>query len=213
LPGGGEVGAFLKRQENHITKTITHPINGISTFQREFKNIQQFISMGLPTLEPIYFARRNHQGNLQAILMTRELEAYQSLETERFFSGGEVMVDKAERVAILTSLAKVMRNMHSHHLQHNCLYPKHIFVKQENNDWDIRLIDLEKLKWRLFKRSVTLRDIGTLYRNESRYDLSLSEQMLFMKTYMNEQKLSAATKEIWRAVRKASFAKNRRQHK
>jgi hypothetical protein len=36
LPEGGKAAVFLKRQENHITRTFTHPIRGLSTFVREF---------------------------------------------------------------------------------------------------------------------------------------------------------------------------------
>lgn len=212
LADGGEVGVFLKRQENHITKTITRPSKGIPTFQREFRNIQSFINKGLPTVEPIYFARRMHEGNLQAILMTRELEGYQSLEKESFCSGGEIMSDKAERVAILTSLASVIRSMHSHHLQHTCLYPKHVFVKKEGNDWDIRLIDLETVRWKLFKRSAILRDFGTLHRYGALYQQGLSDRLLFIKAYMREAKLSEYSKSIWRAIGQNALSKKKAKY-
>lgn len=207
LPGGGETGAFLKRQENHISKAILHPIKGVSTFQREFQNIQCFIKKGLPTVDPIYFACRDQEGALQAILITRELEGYQPLSANQFCSNGEIMGDKRERTAILRSLATMMRKMHGYHLQHNCLYAKHVFVKKIGDTWDVRLIDLEKLRWRLFKRSAILRDIGTLYRHGPFYQQKLSSQLLFLKVYMGELKLSEASKSIWRAVRKSAVLK------
>lgn len=207
---GGEVWVFLKRQQNHITKTICHPVRGIPTFQREFRNIQRFIKHDLPTAEPVYFGHRVHEGALQAILITRELEGYQSLNLKQFVSGSEFM---AECPAILMSLAMVMRKMHKHHLQHNSFYPKHVFIKKLDGVWDIRLIDLEKMKWRFFKRRATIRDLGTLYRrNERIYILGLSNQILFFKTYMNEQKLSVTSKQIWRMVRKTSLVKKKRVH-
>ena len=207
LPGGGEVGAFLKRQENHVTKTLLHPIKGVSTFQREYQNILSFIKKGLPTVEPIYYGDRDQEGNLQAILITRELEGYQSLNAPQFCRKGGLMTDKIERIAILKSLAAVMAKMHSYHLQHNCLYPKHVFVKKEGDTWDVRLIDLEKLKWRLFKRSSILRDIETIYRHGPLYEHGISNQLLFLKAYMGEHKLSDASKSIWRTIRQNALLK------
>ena len=37
----GKSCVFIKRQENHISKTLLHPIRGILTFEREFENILQ----------------------------------------------------------------------------------------------------------------------------------------------------------------------------
>lgn len=209
LPGGGEVWAFLKRQENHLSKTLLHPIKGVSTFQKEYQNILSFIKKGLPTVEPIYFGHRDLKGNLQAILITRELEGYQSLSSSQFCRNGEIMNQKVERIAILRSLAAVMVKMHGFHLQHNCLYPKHVFVKKEDDRWDVRLIDLEQLKWRLFKRTSTLRDIGTMYRHGALYENGMFSQLLFLKFYRDEKKLSEASKAIWRAVRKSALSKTR----
>ena len=38
LPEGGEAAVFLKRQENHLRKTIAHPLKGIPTFRAEIDN-------------------------------------------------------------------------------------------------------------------------------------------------------------------------------
>ena len=39
VPEGGTRRVFLKRQENHTTRTFTHPIRGMATFVREFRQI------------------------------------------------------------------------------------------------------------------------------------------------------------------------------
>ena len=113
LPEGGEVGVFLKRQENHVTKTIFHPVKGIPTFQREYRNILRFIKKGLPTVEPVYFGRRNQEGKLQAILMTRELEGYQSLDANHFCRRDDNLVDKCMK----TTGIKTQRALIDHALR------------------------------------------------------------------------------------------------
>lgn len=196
-PEGGKVGVFLKRQENHITKSWLHPIRGIPTFQREYNNLMSFIRHGLPTAEFVYYGTRMHEGNLQAILVTRHLKGYKSLNRKRFRHNGKLT---GERGAILTSLGKVLSKMHRHHLQHNCLYPKHVFVKKVDGVWDVRIIDLEKLRWRFFKRRAVFRDLGTLYRCERNFKLGLANRLAFVKAYVGEKKLSNASKKIWRTV-------------
>jgi hypothetical protein len=46
---------FIKRQENHVTKTLMHPIKGIPTFLREYRNIQSLNAKNIPTLDVLYF--------------------------------------------------------------------------------------------------------------------------------------------------------------
>ena len=70
LPEGGTTAVFLKRQENHITRTFTHPIRGLSTFVREFESIMRYRERNIPSLTPLYFACHRVDGNLRAILLT-----------------------------------------------------------------------------------------------------------------------------------------------
>lgn len=71
LPEGGSAAVFLKRQENHGYRTWRHPWSGIPTFAREFANTQQLREIGVPTLEPVYFAMDRQSMAGRAILLTR----------------------------------------------------------------------------------------------------------------------------------------------
>src|ERR1051325_1758321 len=72
LPEGGTTRVFLKRQENHGTRTVAHPIPGVPTFVREFENIQLCARLGIPALKALYFGCRNEGGNQRAVLLTEE---------------------------------------------------------------------------------------------------------------------------------------------
>src|ERR1051325_9024795 len=63
LPEGGTACVFLKRQENHTTRTLTHPVRGIATFVREFQQVLRYRQHRIPTLTPLYFAQRHEDGN------------------------------------------------------------------------------------------------------------------------------------------------------
>lgn len=199
----GKVGVFIKRQENHITKTFLNPIEGRPTFEREFKNLLRLQKKNVPTLEPVYFSTRN----LQAILITRELEGYIPFDSERFLSSGDMLKDKAHRERLLRSVANTLRLMHKQHFQHNCLYLKHIFIKPIDDEWDVKIIDLEKLKKTIFKRSAVFRDLYTLCRHVKNW--SAKDQVTFYKYYCQETKLSNQSKRLWKAIERKIILKRR----
>ncbi|MGB5717250.1 MAG: lipopolysaccharide kinase InaA family protein, partial [Gammaproteobacteria bacterium] len=79
-PDGHREGIFIKRQQNHNTFSWWSPFKGISTFRREFQNLMMLHDVGVPTLEVLYFAERGVADDRRAILVSRELTGYASLE-------------------------------------------------------------------------------------------------------------------------------------
>ena len=199
LPEGGECGMFLKRQENHISKTITHPFRGKMTFVREFENIKRFNRANIPAPEAVYFEQRKVGNDRRAILLTKELTGFYPLDSETFKSATKNMSPAEIRKKLFYDIASVMQKMHACHFQHNCFYPKHIFVKKSgNDDFDVRLIDLEKMKWQLFKMRAVIRDLYTLNRHAHHW--SLTDRMRFFLIYRQEKTLSEESKRIWRKI-------------
>ena len=62
---------FLKRQENHLSHSIRHPL-GIPTFQKEIENIKHFERAGIDSLVPVVFGTRKKR----CILITEGLVNY-----------------------------------------------------------------------------------------------------------------------------------------
>ena len=202
-----KVGIFIKRQENHLTKTALHPIKGQPTFEREFNNILRLRKNNIPTLEPVYFAKRNQDGNHQAILITKELAGYIPLESERFLTTGDLIKDKVHKARLFKAVAETIRAMHHHHFQHNCLFLKHLFIKPDGDSWDVKIIDLEKLKKTIFKRSAVHRDLYTLSRHAEGWPIK--DRVKFFQAYVQEEKLSNKSKNLWRAVARKILRKPR----
>lgn len=100
------IDVFIKRQENHITKTLLHPVNGIATFQKEFRNIQLLTNKKIPTLELVYFGLRDKQ----AILISKSLEGYNSLDSGIFQN-----IAYQQKRALLSKIAITTANMHHWH--------------------------------------------------------------------------------------------------
>ncbi len=206
LPEGGKRSVFLKRQENHITRTLLHPF-GLSTFVREVQNILTFKRAGVPALEPVYFAVRNIDGDLRAILCTEALEEYNPLESlvERWVKEG--WPDKETRLRLMQAVATVMSQMHDHKIQHNCFYPKHIFVRFDKEDVNVRIIDLEKAKVRILRRFPTFRDLYTLNRHSQSW--RRTERLRFFLLYLGRKSLDHEAKALWRGIAKQTKEKGR----
>ena len=157
------VNIFIKRQENHLSKTWRHPIAGIPTFQKEYENLRCFHHYQIPTQDLVYYGSRLYNGDVQAILITQELAGYAPLDKVLPDNELKLIRNGAHRRALLSAVAKAIHKMHQHNMQHNSLYPKHIFVKPLDIGWDVKFIDLEKAKRRLFKSTAIERDFTSPY--------------------------------------------------
>lgn len=186
-----KIPVFIKRQRKHRIRYWRHLLKGIPTFEREYRNIKHLRALDIPTLEPVFFAKRKDK----AILITKALSDYQSLD-ELDYS----QLSFPQRSALICSIAKVIAKLHAHHLQHNCLYPKHIFVKQlKNKSWDVRLIDLEKLRHKLFKRQALSRDLSCLSRHAPD-NWSQTDHLRFFKAYLGQNRLTPAARILWQQI-------------
>lgn len=201
LPMGGSVGFFLKRQENHVFKTLAHPIRGQATFYREFKNIQLLESDGIPTLETAFFGQRKVKGKLQAILMTRELEGYEPLSSDQFQKrcSGQTSQGLRRKQALIRRVADVIRDLHDLKWMHDCLYPKHIFwTLSDRGEVDVRLIDLEKVKKVRRRQTAALRDLDSLGRRGEQF--SRTDKLRFVKAYLQQSSCNRKVKKFWRML-------------
>ncbi len=73
LTSGHEKRFIIKRQQGYTSLTIRHPFQGVPTVEKEFHNILHYKRLGIPTIEPVYYARRNSSAGIQAVLITEYL--------------------------------------------------------------------------------------------------------------------------------------------
>ena len=197
MPDGGQVGIFVKRQENHVYRSWRRFFRPTATLEREFRNCQRFRELGIPSMEPIYYSERKVDGKLRAILITRELEGYHSLDSAEYRPIRQI--ERSERRHLIASLADSIRQMHAHHFQHTCLYPKHLFVKKNpDGTLDARFIDLEKTRWLPFRRWIATRDLDSLQRHAEGW--SQTDRLRLFLAYRQEKKLSPASKRLLQAI-------------
>ncbi|THK41039.1 inaA protein [Methylophaga sp. SB9B] len=184
----GDINVFIKRQQNYVSRTLLHPFSGVPTFEKELNNILLLKTIDIPTLEPIFFGKQADK----AILVTKALDGYSSLDNIDPDS-----LSAPEKRSLLAKLARLTRKMHKLHYMHNCFYPKHIFVKlRDNGEWSIRLIDLEKLRWRFSAYFAMKRDLSTFNRHADKR-WTIKDRLYFFKNYRQTNSLSARDKRLW----------------
>ncbi len=207
LPDGGTEAVFVKRQENHTRRTLRHPFRGEPTFAGEMENIIALQQAGVPTLEPVYYGQYKVNGAWRAILVTRELRDFRSLsELMREWLDMGWSQSVIERRRLIDVLAPAIRRMHNHRLSHNALHPKHVFVRlPENEDPEVCLIDLEKMRHTLTSGFATRRDLDSLNRRSRLW--SNTDRLRFLKSYLNLRVLNGDGQNLWRrlARRKSQF--------
>lgn len=159
----GESAYYLKRQTNHLTRSLLHPL-GEPTFARELRNIERYQKLGIPALHAAFFAQRTVEGKHQAILLTRALDGWQDLD---HWLRDWPSHSEAQRMAILQACGELARQLHAAHQMHGCFYPKHIFLRESATGFDAQLIDLEKTRRLVFGKRDRIKDLEPLLRRAS----------------------------------------------
>lgn len=196
-PAHGETGIFVKLQENHVYRAWHNFFRPTATAEREFRNLLHCNAAGVPTLELVYFGQRTVGGRPHAILVTRELAGFQPLDAPNYnpIAG----IPRPRRNHLIRNIAETVRRLHQQHFQHNCLYPKHVFVRESGNgEYEVRLIDLEKAKKRWRQKHLWLRDLGTLQRHAEHW--SRTDRLRFFLAYRQESRLSDHSRRMLRTL-------------
>lgn len=208
---------FIKRQENHCHRTLLHPLRGEATYAREMRNIVRFQAHHLAPVEPVFFAQRIYQGNVRVVLVTAGLEGFTAFDEllRRWHRVGRPQL--RWRAEIIQALARTLRSIHACHFQYNSFFPNHVFLKINPSgnfgnklDIDVRVIDLESVRWRPVRLLATLRDLYSFYRRSRRW-VGNTDCLRFLLAYRQDKHLTRRTKWIGRRIEKRTRAKLR-QH-
>lgn len=159
----GERAYYLKRQSNHLTRSLLHPL-GEPTFAREFRNIRRYAALGIPALQAAFFAERRLPGERRAVLLTRALDGWQDLD---HWLQGWAQLSETQRGVILRACGELARRLHGAGQMHGCFYPKHIFLREVGEGFEAQLIDLEKTRPLLLGERDRIKDLEPLLRRTS----------------------------------------------
>lgn len=198
--GSVKQGVFLKRQQNHQRRTLRHPLSGQPTFACEFEMINYLAKHGVPSLEVVAFGTRDSDAGEQAILMTKELAGFESLEsfTEKLF---ETRPSVSKQNLVIGQVAKTVAKLHQSGVQHRSLYPKHLFVDKELSR-EVVVIDLEKSRVKHMGFLRAFYDLATLNRHARHW--TKTRRLYFYLQYLGQPKLTFLSKCLCRLIIKRS---------
>ncbi len=182
----GETAYYLKRQSNYLTHTLHRPF-GEPTFAREFRNIQRYQRLGIPTLQAAYFGQRRVADERRAILITRALDDWRDLHS---WLNDWHHLDATKRKALLLACAELARTLHRAGQRHGCFYPKHIFIRPDGERFEACLIDLEKTRSLLPVRSDRIVDLEALIRRAAIWSERDVRQLI--EAYLDQDASEAA---------------------
>ena len=171
---------------------------------REHCNIEQCTRLSIPSMEVAFFGERHADGELQAILLTRDLQGY--LPLDHWFERWAELDYRLQQDLIRASAAIVAR-LHACDAVHNCLYPKHLFLKPRADGMGVRFIDLEKLRFQRFSRRGQERDLDALNRRSEAP--SRTQRLRFMLSYLGKSRVDGEVRHWVQRVLKRSARKRR----
>ncbi|WP_438952402.1 lipopolysaccharide kinase InaA family protein [Porticoccus sp.] len=157
---------YVKKQTDHTCRSLRHPL-GYATTARETHRLSICHSLGIGTPEVVFSQTRLQQGAVQAILVTRELTGFSSVEAwHKRVTDHSVRKETLD--ALSQKLGEILPRLHNNRWQHGCLYDKHIFFRQNQehgSEIDVALIDLEKCRRRLSISQASRHDINQMRRH------------------------------------------------
>jgi hypothetical protein len=186
-------------------------MHGIPTLRREYEMLSWIRREGVPATVPLYFAQRRDAGCQRAILVTEQLNGYQSLEALTAYWSEHSWPSWQEKRALIQAIALVVRQLHRLRIKHNCLYPKHVFLKWPEHAQDpsgpvnVSLIDLEKARRTISCWDAAKRDLDTLHRHSRGW--SRTDRWRFLRVYLGDASKGKA-KGKWRSLMKRSIGKH-----
>lgn len=187
-----KLNVFVKKQQNHGRRTFLHPFKGEPTFRREFKRLEFLRTRGILAPKVVFYGEQAIENKCCAILATEALLGYEPLEevTQDWFARRSHT--RQQKRVLLKSVAIALRGFHDTGLVHRALYPKHIFIKSDEQQPKIALIDLEKARFSAFFLYRAYFDLSALNRHAECW--SRTDRMYFFLKYLQVQKLSKLLK-------------------
>lgn len=176
---------YVKRQSGHLFRSLRHPL-GRPTVLREGHALSRLDQLEVMAPKPIFYGARKVDGVWQGVLVTKDLNGFQDLDTW-YAEGARETYTPAEHNQLFERLATLLAKMHLGRWQHGCMRAKHIFIKvtpaANGPQFELALLDLEKSHGRASTLRAARHDIPQLRRHSPWSD---EEWQYFLSHYERE---------------------------
>lgn len=218
-PEGGRVVCYVKIHENRLRRTALRPWRGTPALARELANHRRCAAAGVASSTPLYCASRRVNGELRGIFVTEELAGFRSLE--------QLLAERRAAPAapphafrpVIAAVAEQLRALHAARLVARSYTAKHVYVGTSPAEGvspsvagagpEVRLIDLERIKRVVLRRSARTRDLVALHLATP--TVARSDRLRFLLAYLGTERFTPTARRLWRRVAAEAEAKTRRR--
>ncbi|CAM3587519.1 InaA protein [Bordetella sputigena] len=177
LPESGDC-YYVKRQRNHLFRSARYPM-GRPTLLREWRSMRFCQKIGVPTAPVVFFEMRRDEQGWDAILVTRDLRGYVSLD--RAFT--EDLWSAEQRAAALRAVAATLISLHRARRKHGHLYPKEVFVNLAGARPTVAIVDWELSRYCLTASRAARPDVRRMLKSLAGSGMTQDELRLFIDEY------------------------------
>ena len=213
LPTGGALTGYLKRYEEEYLSSLDkllrliHWPGGDDEAAREWRKMLLLRTHNFLTAVPIAVGQSRRAGIVTSSFLLQQ-EIPNGLPTDDYIVQRLATAPPQRKWDLLKKLGELARTFQDAGFIHKDFYLKHIFVVERGDDWDLYLIDLQRvLGPRAHRQRWYLKDLSALAHSaRRRARLSLPDILRIYLGYAGATKLQAADKQflenVWRRVRK-----------
>ncbi|PCI58556.1 MAG: lipopolysaccharide kinase [Methylophilaceae bacterium] len=200
---GDDLNVFVKKQQNHGRRTLFHPFSGEPTFRREFKRLGFLEVCRIKAPKVVFYEEQKVEGKVCAILATETLLDFQPLDVIAQDWHAVKHKTRLQKKKLLKTIAASLRDFHDTGLVHRALYPKHIFIKDAENQPEVALIDLEKARFNILFLYRAYFDLAALNRHAKYW--SRSDRLYFFLQYFQVKRLTKPLRFMCRFILRRSM--------
>ncbi len=183
----------------------------------EARNVERLRRVGIPAMQVIAYGEKLHGSGLsESFVLTEELTDHTQLDhfLKQRFSDCRTprqQQENVERRALIQQVAVVARRFHTLGYNHRDFYCCHFFIREPRTGaFEVNLIDLQRVEHRRrLRRRWLVKDLAQLSYSAPGEQVSRTDQMAFIKRYLDVPKLRPMDKRFIRAI----LAKRRRMQR
>ncbi len=202
-PDGRPVVAFLKKHRTSRRRFWWRAFvpQEVSPGWGEAENLRRLEAAGVPTMTLLACGERTPiGGQVESFVLTEGLQGYEPLDD--FLARRQASATLQWRRRLVLAVAHVARRFHTAGFNHRDFYACHFFVREEpSGEFDIRLIDLQRVQMRRFRHRWLIKDLAQLDFSLADRLVNCTERVAFMRTYLDVRGLRPVDKRLIRRAR------------
>ena len=207
---GKKLCCFLKRHEPKCLlgwRVLPRPGRSTTPARTEWENIERLARLGIRTMRRAALGEDPATG--RSFLLTVEIPS--ALPADDYARTHFTTEEKCgARRALSRRIGELARRLHQAELTHRDLYLCHIFVRAVEDDFQLHLIDLQRVGPRRFLRRWKVKDLAQLEYSRKPGTFTRTDGVRFLHAYFDTGCLSTREKRFIRSVlRKGKRMKRR----